>query len=292
MKNIDSTPLFETLRNAGVQITPEQQSRISAKILSVINYEPRIGFFGKTGAGKSSLCNALFGQEIFEVNDIAACTRAPQEMLMRISGKGIKLIDVPGAGENQQRDREYAALYKSLLPELDAILWVLKGDDRAFTSDLTFYQNLVKPHLEQGKPVFFILNQVDKIEPFRQWNIEKRIPGADQKTNIHNKIRYVAECFNVPQSKVIPVSAAESFNLAALVDEVVYALPADKKITFAAAVEKEHVSKKSIETASNGFIDTIIDVVMTIVPLPPVLKAPIKAGLKWVSNWKIWPWNW
>ena len=32
-------------------------------------FEPRIGVFGKTGAGKSSLCNALFGQRTAKVSN-------------------------------------------------------------------------------------------------------------------------------------------------------------------------------------------------------------------------------
>ncbi|MEG4409079.1 GTPase, partial [Microcoleus sp. MON2_D5] len=152
--NFDYSDFFDSLTQTGLLITEEQRQRITEKITQVLSYEPKIGIFGKTGVGKSCLCNALFGQDIAAISDIEACTRNPQEILLKIgqgNSKGIKLIDVPGVGESQERDQEYAQLYAKLLPELDVVLWLLKGDDRAFTSDEVFYKNVVKPHLDRGK---------------------------------------------------------------------------------------------------------------------------------------------
>lgn len=91
---------FERLRQRGINLSEEDCKRITEKINQVLSYEPRVGFFGKTGAGKSSLCNALFGQDIAPISDVEACTRNTQEILLGIGKKGIKLIDVPGVGES------------------------------------------------------------------------------------------------------------------------------------------------------------------------------------------------
>ena len=50
---------------------------------------------------------------------------------------------------------------------------LLKDDDYAFTSDQLFFNNVVKPHIKLGTPFFMVVNQVDNIEPYRQWD-EKR----------------------------------------------------------------------------------------------------------------------
>ncbi|QNN45566.1 50S ribosome-binding GTPase [Thermomonas brevis] len=48
---------------------------IKKKINSIRTYTPKVGVFGDSGIGKSSLCNALFGREKATISDVAACTR-------------------------------------------------------------------------------------------------------------------------------------------------------------------------------------------------------------------------
>ena len=244
---MNNQDLFENLSREGIQTTEEQRKNINRRINEVLNYEPKVGVFGKTGVGKSSLCNALFGQDVCEISDVEACTRNPQEVLLHMGGKKITLVDVPGAGENKDRDREYAQLYSKILPELDVALWVIKADDRAMSSDEAFFKQIVKPHVEQGKVFFFVLNQCDKIEPFREWNESGHEPGPKQLQNIQRKITDIATRFSVPESKIIPVSACEKYYLVRLIDEMVFAMPKDKKITIVNSAARENVSAQAQE---------------------------------------------
>jgi len=246
---------FDELEKEGVIITPEQRKTIEERITMALQYEPTIGFFGKTGVGKSSLCNALFGEKICEISDIEACTRDTKKVLLDIGCKGVTLIDVPGFGESNERDAEYAELYAKLLPELDLVLWVLKADDRAFSSDEKFYNGIVKPHIQQGKPFFFVLNQVDKIEPFREWDFEGRKPGVNQLSNIDQKTEAVAQAFKHPKTKILSVSASEKYNLVNLVDSIVYNLPGIKRVTLYHKVPKENWSKEQEAFAKIGLAD-------------------------------------
>ncbi|MBT9727071.1 YfjP family GTPase, partial [Escherichia coli] len=120
---------------------------VSERILQQINqlthYEPVIGIMGKSGAGKSSLCNALFASEVSPVSDVAACTREPLRFRLQVGDRYITLMDLPGVGESGARDTEYAALYREQLPRLDLVLWLIKADDRALTVDEHFYHQVI-----------------------------------------------------------------------------------------------------------------------------------------------------
>lgn len=270
--------------NLGTDIVGKVLKRLSG----VLSYQPAVGVFGKTGAGKSSLCNAVFGKDVCEISDIAGCTRTPQEVILELGGKGIKLLDVPGVGESNERDKEYADLYRSLLPELDLVLWVIKGDDRAFSSDETFYKNLVRPYVEKGRPFVVVLNQVDKIEPFREWDVDVHQPGAKQASNIEQKRKHVADIFGLPLSCVIAVSANERYGLVDLVDRVIELLPADKKAIVLDAVKADNRSEHSKADAKNGFLATLVDTVTDIIPLAPVAKAVIKTVSKILGKLFSW----
>ena len=160
MNNSEYNDLFAKLEKGGNKISTEKKQAIISKIESLENYEAKIGVFGKTGAGKSTLCNALFGENKCTTCDFEACTRKPQELTLFLSHPGtkkIKIVDVPGVGENKQRDVEYSKLYTTLMSEIDLILWVLKGDERAYATDLTFYNDVVKKYVGDVKVKFDIL---------------------------------------------------------------------------------------------------------------------------------------
>ncbi|WP_249449660.1 YfjP family GTPase, partial [Escherichia coli] len=108
------------------------------------SHEPVIGIMGKSGAGKSSLCNALFQGEVTPVSDVHAGTREVRRF--RLSGHGHSMIitDLPGVGESRDRDAEYEALYRDILPELDLVLWLIKADDRALSVDEYFWRHILQ----------------------------------------------------------------------------------------------------------------------------------------------------
>ncbi|TRO07268.1 GTP-binding protein [Ectopseudomonas mendocina] len=284
----DHSKLLEDALKQDGQIGADFIGKIFSRVNSVLGYQPVVGVFGKTGAGKSSLCNAVFGKDVCEISDIAGCTRKPQEVILDIGGKGIKLLDVPGVGESNERDKEYAELYRSLLPELDLVLWVIKGDDRAFSSDETFYKNLVRPYVDKGRPFIIALNQVDKIEPFREWDESAQKPGAKQAENIEQKRISVAKIFDLPYSCVIPVSANEKYGLVQLVEKIIEVLPADKKAIVLDSVKAENRSENSKAEAKDGLISELFNIVTDIIPIAPLAKAAVKLVTKVFS--KIFSW--
>ena len=278
---ISTTDLFNHLKQHSIDLTSEQQNEIEKHLRDRLNYVPRIAIFGKTGAGKSSLMNALFGQPVSMVNHVQACTRDLQEVELNVRGKRVILIDCPGVAESEDRDVEYAKLYRDLLsgqnghPAVDCILWVLKGDDRAFKADADFYKNLIKPACEQNLPFLFVLNQVDKIEPFRQWDEDRCQPGMEQRANIDRKKAYVSECFVVPPSQVIDVSAVEQYRLDILVYEMISQLRDQRcQVVLGATLDQAVVNERTSSHLDKSLWSLVFDAVETVVPvLKPALYA-------------------
>ena len=134
------------------------------------SHEPVIGIMGKSGAGKSSLCNALFQGEVTPVSDVHAGTREVRRF--RLSGHGHSMIitDLPGVGESRDRDAEYEALYRDILPELDLVLWLIKADDRALSVDEYFWRHILHRGHQQ---VLFVVTQADKTEPCHEWDMAR-----------------------------------------------------------------------------------------------------------------------
>jgi GTPase len=147
-----------------------------------------IAVFGMVGRGKSSLLNALLGQEIFETGPIHGVTQTVQSAewsvtreavagstndLWRVSLPGagnscIELIDTPGIDEIDGESRE--ALARQLAKQADLILFVVAGD-------ITKVEFEALSELRQAsKPILLVFNKIDQY------------PQADRQA-IYEKIR-------------------------------------------------------------------------------------------------------
>ncbi|WP_159063944.1 GTPase family protein [Alcaligenes faecalis] len=243
----------------GKKLTQDKIRKIiENRVKKLKGYVPRVGVFGVTGVGKSSLCNALFGADVAKISDVAACTRAPQEIHLSSEGasSGIILIDVPGVGERTDRDVEYFELYRKLAPTLDLIIWVIKADDRAYSISETAYKEILKPNLEKC-PVLFVINQVDKLPPLRDWNEGKGKPGDKQEESIKKKILEIRDAFGTSEFNIVPVSVEEKYNLPEIVSRVVDILPDEKKYSFAREAKEELRSEEVTSKAEQGVWDSI-----------------------------------
>lgn len=272
-----------------VQEMERLKERIRQRVHELRTYVPKIGVFGVTGVGKSSLCNALFGSDVAAISDVAACTRSPQEILIGENGRGLCLVDVPGVGERIERDEEYFALYESLMPELDLVIWVIKADDRAYAVAERAYKEIIKPHAKRC-PTLFVVNQVDKINPVREWDDEKNCPGEKQLANIQVKVNEIIKAFDVSTERIQTVSAEAKYNLEAVMDAIVDILPKEKKYAVTREAKEEVVSEKAQTEAEKGIWDTVKEIAGDVLEAVrefaiDVVEKGIKKVAKEVISW-------
>lgn len=259
---------------------------ITRRLNDVVHYQPVIGIMGKTGAGKSSLCNALFRSYVSPVSHTAACTREPQRFTLQTDERKVTIIDLPGVGESPERDEEYRALYQSLWSELDLVLWLIKADDRALTPDCDFYGTLPQGESGQGK-VMFVLTQADKTEPAREWSGFLNQPSDNQRKHIQEKECAVSTLFTGLSHPVISVSAATGWQLPELVTAMFHALPARASSAVSTALKPQFRTRQIEEQARQDFGDAVGDVMtqtLSEVCLPAAVTAVVNSVISTVVS--------
>ncbi|KAB7706442.1 GTP-binding protein [Plesiomonas shigelloides] len=263
------------------------------RIQQCIHYEPVIGIMGKTGVGKSSLCNALFKQPLSPVSHSEGCTRTPLRFTLEAGHRQLTLIDLPGAGESQAYDVEYQQLYKNQLPELDLILWVMKADDRACATDEAFYQFLLDCGVDPQRMVF-VLNQADKAEPSLEWDRERNQPSAQQSETLTQRCDAIAHQFSCV-NPVYAVSAATAYNLTCLVEAVILALPREASSGVFRQVKEEHRTQDAETVARNDFGEWVGELIWhlaDVLPLPRLIReglSVVRDGIVCAAK-ALWHW--
>ena len=150
----------------------------------------QIAAFGMVGRGKSSVLNALLGEDVFQVGPLHGVTRSigtAKWQLERLSEDGslsrailpsiknaqIQLLDTPGIDEVAGESRE--ALARKIAQQVDIILFVIAGD-------LTKVEyNALCQLREAGKPIILVFNKIDQYPETDQQAIYEKI--RDERLN-------------------------------------------------------------------------------------------------------------
>ncbi|WP_387467270.1 GTPase family protein [Photorhabdus sp. RM323S] len=267
------------------------RNHITERLRNLTHYEPVIGIMGKTGSGKSSLCNALFQGDVTLVSDVSACTRDVLRFRLAGGGYSLILVDLPGVGESELRDSEYESLYRHILPKLDLILWVIKADDRAFSVDERFYQRVMAGYQQQ---VLFVVNQADKIEPSHEWNATSKTPSPNQLANIEVRLDSIRQLFS-PYHPVCAVSVRTEWNLPLMVKTMMRCLPDRATSPLATQLHGRLCSEPVKKQAREGFGDAVgevFDSVESALFIPAPLKAVIRTVRYAVVSVARAVWDW
>jgi [FeFe] hydrogenase H-cluster maturation GTPase HydF len=155
--------------------------------------KPHIGIFGRRNNGKSSLINALAGQDIAIVSDVAGTTTDPVKKSMEIPGIGASvLVDTAGIDDTGDLGKKRIAKTLAVLKTIDLALLVIAGNTFG-----EFEENLIADFTKFDVPWFIIHNKKD---------IEQLNP------EMHEKLS------GVYQNDILEFNAIEPDNLNQVVD--------------------------------------------------------------------------
>ncbi|UJR63150.1 GTPase family protein [Dickeya zeae] len=253
---------INAISKAMAALPTQLSGTILKHIHSLTDYEPVIGIMGKTGAGKSSLCNALFAGEVSPVSDVAACTREPLRFRLQAGERFMTIVDLPGVGESESRDAEYAALYREQLPRLDLVLWLIKADDRALAVDEHFYHQVIGEAWRHK--VLFVVSQADKIEPTEDG---VKALSATQRQSLARKIALLHTLF-LPVHPVCAVSARLRWGLSHMAALMVASLPREASSPLVTQLQPPLRSERVTQKARDDFADTVGSTLDTVSRLP------------------------
>ena len=113
-----------------------------------------LAVFGRVSTGKSSLLNALIGEEAFSVSPLHGETRhSSMQPWNEVEAGGVFLIDTPGLDEAGGEDREVMA--REVAGRSDLVIFILDSD----ITDTELHA--LRTLLAQGRPVIVALNKSD-----------------------------------------------------------------------------------------------------------------------------------
>ena len=130
-----------------------------------------IGIYGRRNTGKSSLINALAGQEVSIVSDVAGTTTDPVTKAMEIGGIGpVVFIDTAGTDDTGTLGNK--RVQKTLQSVNSADMAILVLNDNTFGY---YEQQLVDIFIKENMPFFMVHTKTDMVSldsPFKK-NIEE-----------------------------------------------------------------------------------------------------------------------
>ena len=219
------------------------------------------GLAGGTGSGKSSLFNAIAGDELAAAGGTRPTTSKPLALIPmrwnqalagyladagiedRIVGPGpewLCLIDLP---DTDSIEVEHRLTVDGLLPRIDVVVWVV---DPEKYRDASLHRGLVAPLASYQSQFVFVLNQADRLSP-------------DDAEAVSKDLGFALDEDGLDQWTIIPVAARPAagppWNIEALVAHLRAMLDSGAAHTKLVSDLEDAVSLLSSATGPGGGVD-------------------------------------
>lgn len=164
-----------------------------------------VNIIGLPNVGKSTLMNALLGEKLAIINKKAQTTRHRIHGILSSDNYQIVFSDTPGFIEKPayKMQEEMNKYVQSTFEDADAFLYIT-----ALGTPIEKQKQLFEPLKQAKSPVLLLINKVDTAK-----NEEEIKTYAE---------RWQKE---LPQAKILFISAKEHFNLQAVIDNIVEVMP-------------------------------------------------------------------
>lgn len=170
-----------------------------------------IGIFGRRNAGKSSLINAITGQDLAIVSDVKGTTTDPVKKAMELLPLGpVVLIDTPGLDDEGLLGQKRMEKALQALRQTDIVILTIPADAALDGLEKTLLQEAKK----RGLLFFVVLNKTDLL--------------ADKK-QIEEKEKEIAQALSIPLDVIVAVSADKNEGIHALKEKLANGIPKEQE---------------------------------------------------------------
>jgi predicted GTPase len=184
----------------------------------------RILLVGPLGAGKSSLLNAMLGENAAAVDALPATKGFSAYKAARPEMGELVLVDSPGLGPEAAADRGLA----DAIAGCDLLLWVTSAQRPDRARERAFLDHLARQFAEKidlrQPPIVVALTHVDRLRPFNEWNPPYELSAAGvaasaKSASIRAAVQAAAAELALAESRVVPIGlrpGSAPYNLEAL----------------------------------------------------------------------------
>lgn len=128
-----------------------------------------VSVMGQTGAGKTSLINALFGTT-YKTSAVEPTTlKVTAHVEPGVSGGELHFYDMPGIGDVSDEVDGLLAKYRDHLLKSDVVLWAIHADSKSIAFDQHALTQILgqeeSSHSELLNKITFVLTKVDVLVP-------------------------------------------------------------------------------------------------------------------------------
>jgi len=194
---VDDIPDYEV--EAGKKQIKQQEKEKSEEI--------KVAIVGKPNAGKSSLLNAVAGEERALVSNIPGTTRDTVDTVLEIDGKKYRFLDTAGLRKKSKVDYgvEFYSVGRTLdtIKKADVVVLVIDAQQGATEQDQKIAHLAQKYH----KPVVIAINKIDTI--------------PNKKEVINSLIKQIREkLYFLPYAPIVLISAKKKKGIKQLLKEI------------------------------------------------------------------------
>jgi GTPase len=169
--------------------------------------EIKLAIIGRPNVGKSTLTNAIIGEEKMLVSPIPGTTMDPIDSFFKYKDKAFKIIDTAGIRRKKKIDAlmEKAAIVRAFraIDRSDIVIFMMDANELATDQDLRI---LGLAH-DKGKGIVVVINK---------WDIVEKETGTYEKIvkDLRDRIKFA------PYAPVISISAMKGMRVNKLLDKI------------------------------------------------------------------------